>query len=1022
MQAAWALLLSRYSGEEDVVFGVTRACRRSISADPDELVGLFINTLPFRSRVSPGLELIPWLKELRDAQLAIRPHEHTPLMKIQAWTDMPAGTSLFDSILVFEHAPVFTGLRGQGGNADTRVFELREHTSYPLTLAAFGEPELVLKIEYDQGRFDAPTITRMLTHLQTALESMAAHPDQRVADVSLLSACERQQLLVEWNRTAHDYPRDMCIQQLFEAQVERTPEATAFQCGAAQLSYKELDERANQLAHYLRARGVGPEVLVGICVERSLEMAVGLLGILKAGGAYVPLDPNYPQERLAFMLNDAQVSVLLTQQHLRGALPEHHATVVCLDADWKTIAQAPREPFQGGATAENLAYVIYTSGSTGHPKGVLIPHRGLVNHSVAVAASYGLGADDRVLQFASPSFDIAVEEMFPTWITGGAVIAYPLAPSASVTEFLEAIDGTQITVLNLPTAFWHEMVHGLTLSSAPLPPSLRLVVVGGEKADATAFARWQALGGDRLRWVNSYGPTETTVTATIYEPSGRDLAAQSLAEIPIGRPIANTTVYLLDRHLQPVPLGIPGELYIGGVGLAQGYLNRPDFTAERFIPHPFSDVPGARLYKTGDMARYRPDGHLEFLGRRDYQVKIHGFRVEVGEIEAAIRQHAGVGEAVVVAREEASGDKRLVAYVVPAHQPPPTDEELRSFLRSKLPRYLLPAVIVYQAALPLSPNGKVDRSALPSPDERIDARAALAPRDELERQLVQVWTEILRVPSIGVRDNFFDLGGNSLLAIRMLSTLEHITGRRLPSSCLFEAPTIEQLANRLRQPDCHVPRSVIVKIQPHGTRPPFFCVHGAGGGVLWYKELAHLLGPNQPFYGIESPSLEDRDELDLPLEAMASSYLEAVRSVQASGPYTLGGYSMGGVVAFEMARQLQAQGESVGLLAILDAWSPGSHLPFVRKCLRLIGRFIRLDRQAKAAFLREKWAWIKLILREYSAAWHLEPASPTAATAQTHQCSGIASLCPAGVYRQAHALPGPEATHHGSLRSKTGVG
>jgi thioesterase domain-containing protein len=533
----------------------------------------------------------------------------------------------------------------------------------------------------------------------------------------------------------------------------------------------------------------------------------------------------------------------------------------------------------------------------------------------------------------------------------------------SVLDFLRLIDQARVTVLNLPTAFWHELVQGLKMTEASLPASVRLVVVGGEKASASALSSWLQLTGPQVRWLNTYGPTEATVSATLYEPAVHSW--NPFTEIPIGRPLPNVQAYVLDRERRAVPVGVPGELYLGGVGIARGYLRRPEATTEKFIPHPFSPDPKARLYRTGDQARYLPDGNLEFLGRFDSQIKLRGLRVELGEIETALGQHPAVRDAVVLAHDTASGDKQLVGYVVPQGRETLTTELLHAFLRDCLPAYMTPTRFVMLDALPLTPSGKIDRRALPALDSSLDVVTdVVAPRDQCERGLTKIWEELFQRRPIGIRDNFFALGGHSLLAIRMLSKVQQMTGQRIPLAALFKEGTIEQLAALLRQTG-QSPRSCLVGIQPQGTKPPFFCVHGAGGGVFWYADLARRMGSNQPFYGIESPGVEDPRAIEASIETLAARYLQAIRTVQPQGPYCLGGYSMGGIIAFEMARQLRAGGQTVALLAVFDTWGPGSQLSFAERLFRVAPRFWRMSVKHKEEFLRAKYQWLTNSAREW---------------------------------------------------------
>ncbi|MHC5717877.1 MAG: non-ribosomal peptide synthetase, partial [Nostoc sp.] len=651
-------------------------------------------------------------------------------------------------------------------------------------------------LEYNTDLFNADTITRMLGHFQTLLEGIVANPKQRISDLPLLPKTEQHQLLVEWNNTQTNYIQNKCcIHELFEAQVERSPDAIAVIFEDEQLTYEELNHRANQLADYLRSLGVKPEILVGICVERSLEMVIGILGILKAGGAYVPLDPAYPKKRLAFMLEDAQISVLLTQQRLVKELPQHEAKVVCLDADWEIIAQKNHENLSTKFTFKNLAYVIYTSGSTGKPKGVMIEQNSLVNYIKTACLKYQLESSDRILQFASISFDTAAEEIFPCLVQGATLVLRTDSMLSSIPAFIKRCRDLNLTVLDLPTAFWHQLTAELVEQSLQLPEKLRLVIIGGEKALLQRLEIWQKHVEPRVQLLNSYGPTEATIVATMSNLS-KLTPVNTTLEVPIGHGIDNVQIYILNTYLQPTPIGVPGELYIGGVGVARGYLNLPELTAIKFIPNPFSNESGSRLYKTGDLVRYLPNGNIEILGRIDHQVKIRGFRIELGEIEARLNQHAKVREAVVVIWDDELTDKRLVAYVNPQPKQELTITELRSFLKEKLPEYMIPSTFVLLQTLPLTPNGKLDRRSLPAPETlRPELEATyVMPQTEMEQAIATIWQKALKIEKIGIHDNFFELGGHSLLLVKVNSQLREIFKIDLSLLDMFRYPTISSLA------------------------------------------------------------------------------------------------------------------------------------------------------------------------------------------------------------------------------------
>ena len=1343
--AAFKTLLYRYTGQDDIVVGSAIANRNR--AEIEGLIGFFVNTLVLRTDLSGNPSFLELLGRVRDMTLEAYGHQDLPFEKLveelqpgRDLTRMP----LFQVAFVLQNAPM-PALEVPGLSLSLLAVHTKT-TKFDLTVELVETPEGVYgNFEYNTDLFDAATITRMVGHFQTLLQGIVAHPEQRLADLPLLIPAERQQLLIEWNNTQSDYPQDKCIHQLFETQVERSPKAIAVVFEDKQITYRQLNALANRVAHYLRSLGVGADSLVGLCLERSGEMVVGILGILKAGGAYVPLDPRLPQERLTFMLQDAQVSVLLTQKHLVEQLPDCQAQVVCLDADWETIAHNSDRNPNNQVTSDNLAYVIYTSGSTGKPKGVEIQHAGLVNLVTWHQRVYSVTPADRASQLAASAFDASVWELWP-YLTAGASIHIPAqAICLSPLKLLEWLATQSITICFMPTP-----LAAIVLEEQwPTPLALRFLLTGGDtlhRKPRQAFT---------FSIINHYGPTENTVVTTcalVATATGTD------APLPIGRPIANTQVYLLDAALQPVPVGVPGELYIGGAGLARGYLNRPDLTALAFIPNPFSNVPGARLYKTGDLVRYLNDGNIEFLGRTDWQVKIRGFRIELSEIEAVLSQHPTVQETVVLDWEYGSGDKRLVAYVVPNYkeipivsdlpsqsplehsnkgsqtvqwqaqhisnwqrryddlysqtpalrdstfnitgwissytgQPIPelemrewvnstvhiilslqpskvleigcgtgfllfriaphctqywgtdfsqaaldyiqqqllmpgqelpqvnllrqmadnfegiekeafdvvllnsvvqyfpsidyfvrvlegavkavkpggfifvgdvrnlllleafhacvglhqassslsvvelqqlvqehitleeellidpafftilkqhlpqissvqiklkrgrhlneftqfrydvllqvgtalkptwepswldwqkqeltlqavrqllvetqpeilaisrvpnarvavasktvewlskTDQletvgdlrealqeisllagvepedlwalsdelpytvdiywssnswdgcyevvfrrrtiasaamsgaeiavslpgaaypqpwsfyannplkekftrcllpEWRRFAKEKLPEYMVPSAFVVLESLPLLPNGKVDRRALPAPNRtQFDLEDAfVAPRDPLELQLAHIWEDLLDISPIGVTNNFFDLGGHSLLAVSLVAQIQKQFGQNLPLASLFQGATIDRLAKILRQQISSPSWSPLVAIQPSGSQRPFFCVHPAGGNVLCYYDLARCLGLDQPFYGFQAKGLDGQQDPHTTVEETAVDYIDALRVIQPEGPYLLAGWSYGGLVAFEMARQLLAQGQQVALLALIDS-------------------------------------------------------------------------------------------------------
>ncbi len=789
IQGAWAILLSRYSGETDVVFGTTVSGRSPSLTGAESMVGLLINTLPVRTQIEPQMRVIDWLQQFQIRQAEARQYDYMPLSQLQQWSEVEAGVPLFESLLIVENYPKTLELKE--GNVRICPVRMVERTNYPMTVVAEPGDRLTIKLVYNRDRFNDELMTRFGKHLQTLLETIPTNASHTLSALSILTPAERQQLLVTWNQTALSVP-NVSIHRLFEKQVEKTPDAIALVFQNTQpLTYQALNQQANQFAHYLQTLGIEPDMLVGLSLERSPLMLIALLGILKAGGAYVPLDPSYPLERLRFMIEDSQTALLVTQTSLSDQLAvgikeqPHPPKVLCLDTDWDLISQQPQHNPVTSVTPQNLAYVIYTSGSTGTPKGVMVEHHSVVNFLWSLQQHLLLQPADRLLAVTTLSFDIAVLELLLPLTTGALVAIASQSATKDAVQLIAALEVTAATVMQATPSTWQMLL------SAGWRGKADLKALSGGEALSHDLAK-QLLNRGATVW-NLYGPTETTIWSTLHQ------VTDSTAPIPIGHPIHNTKIYLLDQHLQPVPIGVPGEIHIGGDGLARGYWQRPELTATRFITNPFETNRAARrLYKTEDLACYRADGQLEHLGRLDHQIKLRGYRIELGEIEAVLRQQPGVKDAVVIVREDNPGDQRLVGYGV--FPEATTSTTLRKKLQLHLPEHMVPSAIVRLKTLPLTPNGKVDRKALPQPDFLQPIRfQETAPQTETERQIAEIWKQVLQTNQVGRDDNFFELGGHSLLATQVISRLRQSFEQTLPIRVLFESPTISALARQIEK-------------------------------------------------------------------------------------------------------------------------------------------------------------------------------------------------------------------------------
>ncbi|QRK06023.1 amino acid adenylation domain-containing protein [Archangium violaceum] len=896
-------LLARWSGQEDIVVGTPVAGRTR--AEVEELIGFFVNTLVLRTDVSGAPTFRELLARVREVALGAYAHQDVPFEKL---------VEELRPVRELRHSPLFQVMFALQ-NIPTREVSLPGLKLSPMenegveakldvVLSLTRTPEgLRGAFTYDAALFEPVTIERLARHLETLLAAVAAAPDRRVEAVELLRGEERTRVLEEWSRGPRvDGPVDG-LGRLLERQAARTPEAMALEGSGQRLSYGELRTRARKLAHRLRREGVGPEVRVGVLLEKSVEAVVAFWGIQLAGGVYVPLEAVQPPERLAWMAEDASVHAVVTRRGLeeRCRLAEGVRVVRVED-----VGEAEAGALEAGVLPDNAAYILYTSGSTGRPKGVVVTHEGACDLVRGKAGAFGVGAESRVLQFSSLGFDVSLWDYLLALAVGGTLYV-PSGGKVPLGEELrrELVEGS-VTVLALPPSV-------LALLPQEGLEHLRVVMAAGEACPPELVERW----GRGRRFVNGYGPTEVSVLATWEECEPGE------GRPPIGRPLANTRAYVLDGAMRPVPPGVAGELYLGGPGLARGYMGRPELTAERFVPDALSGEPGARLYRTGDVVRWRADGRLDYLGRADAQVKVNGVRVEPGEVETVLRELAGAKQAHVRAWKSPSGESRLVAYVVPGESTPREERELRARLRHRLMEAMVPSVCVYLEALPLTSSGKVDGRALPAPEEvHREERERVAPRDELERELVNFWEEVLGVRPVGVTDSFFELGGQSLLAVRLVARLQERLGHAVPLAALFEGPTIEQLAARLR---ADVPAPVQgnrVTLQPQGSLTPVFWVHPVGGNVLCYAELARRLGTGRPFHALQATGLDGREAPLQSVEDMARRYVEQVRAVQPEGPYLLGGWSLGGTVAFEMARALRRQGQEVASLVLLDSFAP----------------------------------------------------------------------------------------------------
>ena len=910
--AAFQVLLARYTRQEEIMLGTTVPGRTV--AGSSRTVGPLENLLPLRTAVATDLSFTEFLSEVGGVVGEAYAHQGIPFETLLTELRLDRDMS---------RHPLFQVLFEMPGDSQTQsgstIFEVEsqaEQFDLRMTLRECSG-KLDASFRYSCDLFDDSTIQRLAEHYRILLEAAIDDPSVAISCLPMLSEAERNRLLVEWNDTHLDYPRNIPLHQLIETQAAKTPDAVALVYESQHLSYRELNGRANQLARYLQKNGVGPDTLVGVCAERSIELVIALLASMKAGGAYVPLDPEYPKDRLETMLADANPPVVLTQTHLLDRVPSGAKHVFVLDRDWNSLKNESTADLAAQVGGKNLAYTIYTSGSTGKPKGVPNVHEAIVNRLLWMQDMYQLTGNDRVLQKTPFSFDVSVWEFFWPLLTGATLVMAKPGGHRDPAYLVNIIAEQRITTLHFVPSMLSIFLETTGLARCA---SIRQVFASGEALPYELQQRFfSRMGNAELH--NLYGPTEAAVDVT-YWPCTPD-SEKSI--VPIGRPVANTQIYVLDPNLQPTPIGVPGELHIGGIQLARGYLNRPELTAEKFIPDPFSKAPGARLYKTGDLARFLPDGNVEYLGRTDFQVKLRGLRIELGEIESVLGRCDGVRQAVVVVREDQPGDKRLVAYVIPAPGIELEAESLKKQLKDRLPEYMVPSRFVFVEKFPMTTSGKVDRKILPAPPvEQGDEATRLAPRNDIEAMVADLFAKVLGLPAVGVTDNFFDLGGHSLLAGRLLAQIHETTGRQIPLSAMFRASTVESLARMVAFGSDLDHDPVVMEIQPgDGIRVPFFAIVPPGEESLGYAMLARHMGPEQTVYKIQghSPVTEGkRPYSEEEMRALVDEYVAAMRSVRPHGPYCVGGFCDGTHIAEQVVLRLESEGEEVGLFAIFDTW------------------------------------------------------------------------------------------------------
>jgi surfactin family lipopeptide synthetase A len=948
--AAFNVLLQRYSGQEDILIGSNTAGRNYPGSE--KLLGYFLNTIVLRTDLSGNPTFRQVLDRVRRTTLDALSNDEAPLdrlvAELQPQRDVKRN-ALFQVLFSLEPPVTIT----EPGWDITCIDVETGTTKFELCLVLDDRPDgLLCRFIYNTGLFDGDAISRIGSHWQTLLESIVAQPEQQIGKLELLTDTERRKMLVDCNDTAERYaPRP--VHELFEAQAESKPNATAIRCGADRLAFRELNQRAEHLAHHLRTLGVGPGAAVALCVDRSVEMIVGILGILKAGGAYVPFDPTYPMDRIEFIGADCGAAVLLTTKDIAVRVSDafRGMQTVFLDSDeWQVSLESQRGP-KVSASLDNLAYIIYTSGSTGGPKGVPITHRNLA-HSNHARLTYYKDPVESFLLLSSYAFDSSVAGIFHALSSGGTLDIPPAGDSGWAPEQLAAliVDNKVSHILTFPSLYSDLLEH----ANAAQLASLRCVIVAGEACPRQLVdAHYRALPEASL--FNEYGPTEATVWSSVYECEPGETAPT----VPIGRPIANTQLYVLDGNLQPVPFGVAGELYIGGDGVAQGYLKCPDLTELHFVSNPFAEKPGPKLYRTGDLVRHLADGNIEFLGRADQQVKIRGVRIELGEIEAVLTAYPDIREAAVIAQRNGSGDPKLTAFVVARGDHATSSNELRAFLKNTLPGSMVPTAFHFLQNFPRTPNGKVDRQKLTAEIGTVESTTYehAHPRTDIEKRLLMIWQSVLGTASNDVTQDFFELGGHSLLAAKLLARIEKEFGRSLSLAFVFQSPTIEQMAESLLSAGQTLRERAIIPIQPKGSLPPLFWVRGGPR----FRLLAQKLGPDQPFLGLDLP-FTDGNKLPVPyrFEDIAGLLIKVMREVQPKGPYYLGGLCVNAVIAYEIAQQLVRDGEEVALLAMLDAHNQAYYKnPFKdgRYSSRIkyhLSNLLKLDANETSAYLLER--------------------------------------------------------------------